>query len=368
MADTTHELYPAEPAPSREWLHEQLQRLPLKDEERELILAVATHASAIREGHWLNVCAAPAEIAAALDITDRHERRLRAACVRYGVITFAPDRSGRASRWRIDMQRLIEAPPAAEDLRLPVRRHSHDPRQRSLFDAAESQPAAALAEPVDGGSGASLAAAGDADVGRPSVIVRALGCVALALGIGRFRSGPVRTCPDPKPVQVRTGPDTGPDIASADDRAEVAPASAETPVLSDQRSGPDPKPGYVRTGPDLPHDRLSEREIDYLSINPSSISAARARLPDLPAAVWQPELSPERVCAAVRVWFRDHRLRDEGFEPDEVLGAILAARKADRTSPQDYVETCLANGVRAHWVQRAKRLRARVENLKVPVR
>lgn len=119
--------------------------------------------------------------------------------------------------------------------------------------------------------------------------------------------------------------------------------------------------------PVIPGDPLSEGEREgtntNLSFNPSAGSPGitSPSLPPLPAAIYENQ-DGRKLYVAVRDWWQAEGLKHRGFDPDTVMGAILASFQAEAIDPQRYVQACLNRGVEDSWKHRAAAFRARHAN------
>lgn len=125
-----------------------------------------------------------------------------------------------------------------------------------------------------------------------------------------------------------------------------------------------------RSGPSHHSERVSEGDSFNQERNTHSLThsagAPSAALPDLPIEVWDPQVTEKRLYAVMGAWWVSEGLADRGHDPDDVLGAVLAARRNKATSPQSYVERCLAGGVRSGWKQQAAAMRRRFRTTSAP--
>lgn len=90
-----------------------------------------------------------------------------------------------------------------------------------------------------------------------------------------------------------------------------------------------------------------------LSLNPSNL------LSTLPPEVWDAALlSESKLYETLRNWWNDHG-HGVGFDANQVIGAILAARTG-KASPIKYAVTCLEKGVNEDWILKAANWRRRM--------
>lgn len=113
------------------------------------------------------------------------------------------------------------------------------------------------------------------------------------------------------------------------------------------------------------HEQVIEARQQLAAVDPfeaiapvaSSQPTSRAsRLPTLPLAAFG-AVTLSAVVGIVREWWTEHELTRDVVDPDELLGAIIAARRAEPDNPQRYVETCLDRGVNSGLVVQARKLR-----------
>lgn len=127
--------------------------------------------------------------------------------------------------------------------------------------------------------------------------------------------------------------------------------------------------GGVRgcSGPSHHSERVSEGDsFNQEQIN-HSLTHSTGALPALPVEIWDHAVSEKRLYEAVGAWWIAEGLADRSFDPNAVLGAILAARRNKATSPQTYVESCLSRGVSAGWIQQAAAMRRRCRSNHTPI-
>ena len=100
----------------------------------------------------------------------------------------------------------------------------------------------------------------------------------------------------------------------------------------------------------------SEDNKEPHSITHSGAVPNAGELPPLPEEVFDEQLQGQSLLQAVHAWWVSEGLRDRGFDPRTVIGALLAARDRAQSNPQGFVRACLRGRVQRQYLEQATAL------------